>query len=111
MNRTEVGAARPNNDALDNTPASFLNASAAYLPIGMMVILEVAFFSSDVSVVGHRISAEVNAFSQSFFNGLKHGSKILLWYAAWVREGMDSRTPENLVGVNIADAGNNTLVY
>ena len=105
MNGTKVGAARPNNDALDNTPASFLNASAACLPIGMMVILEVAFFSPDVSVVGHRISAEVDTFSQSFFNGLKHGSKILLRYPVWAREGVDSRTPENLVGVNITDTG------
>jgi len=39
MNGTKVGAARPNNDALDKTPASFINASAACLPIGMMGLL------------------------------------------------------------------------
>ena len=111
MNRTEVGATRSNNDALNNPPASFLSASMTYLPIGMMVILEVAFFAPDVSVVRHRISTEVNTFSQSFFNGLKHGSKILLRYSVWVRKGMDSRTPENLIGVNITDTGNQTLVH
>ena len=84
MNRTEVGAARPNNDTLNNTPASFLNASAAYLPIGMMVILEVTFFSSDVSVVGHRISAEVDTFSQSFFGSLKHFFEIFVWNLVWM---------------------------
>ena len=105
MNGTEVGAARSDNDTLDNTPASFLNASAAYLPIGMMVILEVTFFSPYVSVVGHGISAEVNAFSQSFFNGLKHGSKILLRYLVWARERVNSGAPENLVGINITDTG------
>ena len=111
MNGTKVGAARPNNDALDNTPASFLNASAAYLPIGMMVILEVTFFSPDVSVVGHGISAEVNAFSQSLFSRPKHRLKIFLRYSAWVRERMNSGAPQDFIGVDITDTCYERLVH
>ena len=110
MHRAEVGTTRPDDDALDYTPTSFLSASAACLPISMMVVLEATFFSSDVSVIRHRVSAQINAFSQSLFHCLKHRLKILPRDSVWAREGMNSGAPENFIGVDIADTGNQTLV-
>ena|SRR3989344_3037748 len=111
MHRAEVGATRPDDDALDHTPTSFLSASVACLSISMMVVLEVTFFSSDVSVIGHRVSAQINAFFQGLFYCLKHRLKILPRDSVWAREGMGAGVPENFIGVNIADTGNQTLVH
>jgi len=111
MRRTEVGATRADNDAFDDTPAILRASISASFFVSLMIVLEITFLSLDVAIIRHRISAEIEALPQCFFHCLKHGFQVSLRDFVGVREGVDSDAPENLIRVDIADTGNQTLVH
>src|SRR3989344_4372647 len=111
MRRAEVSAMCSNDDAFDNTLAPSLDASTACLPVNMMMVLEATFFSLDISIIGHRIPAKINAFFQNLFNSFKHSLKVFLRNLVWAREGVNPSAPENFIGIDIANTRNHTLIH
>jgi len=111
MHRTEVGATRADDDAFDDTPAILPAAFTASFLVSLMIFLEITFLSFDIAVIGHRISAQIETLLQCFFHCSKHGLQVFLRDFVGMREGVDSDAPENLIRVDIADTGNQTLVH
>lgn len=74
----KVGASSAYSHLLKNTRTTFLGTFSSMLLISAVVVLEFASSSFDIAVVGHRISAEIYTFFQSFFSGFEHGSKMFL---------------------------------
>ena len=111
MNGAEVGAARTYDNTSDAPSTPTLATNFTRTSVGVMMILELAPLSLDISVVGHGVSAQANAFSQSFFNRPKHRLKIFLRYSAWVRERMNSGAPQDFIGVDIANTSDERLVH
>ena len=72
MHGTEVGATRANDDTFDNTPAIPPATFTASFLVSLMIFLKITLLSLDVAIIGHRISAEIEALPQCFFHCLKH---------------------------------------
>ena len=111
MNGAEVGAARTYDNTSDAPSTPTLATNFTRTSVGVMMILELAPLSLDISVVGHGVSAQTNAFSQSLFSRPKHRLKIFLRYSAWVRERMNSGAPQDFIGVDIANTSDERLVH
>ena len=68
MHGAEVGATGADHDAGDRAFAARLTASSLIFLIRAMVFLELTSLSSNVSVVRHRISTQVDTFLQKSFH-------------------------------------------
>ena len=70
MNRAEVGA-----PASDDHPLYYpfiFGAFFASAAIGFVVVLEITSFTLDISIVRHRISAEIDTFLESCLHRREH---------------------------------------
>lgn len=68
MLRAEVGTTCPDDDTFNDARATTFATEEARASVSTVAVLEVTFFSLNVSVIGHRVSAQINTFSQSLFN-------------------------------------------
>ena len=107
----EVGGSATYSHLLKNTITTFFRTFRFVFLISFVIFLKFTFLASDISIVGHGISAEINAFSQSLFSRPKHRLKIFLRYSAWVRERMNSGAPQDFIGVDITDTCYERLVH
>ena len=76
MNRAEVGGAGSNEQALDNSITAAPQTLLALASICLMMVLEFAALALDISIVAHRIAAEVDAFLQHFLHGFEHEFEV-----------------------------------
>ena len=93
----EVGGSATYSHLLKNTRTTFFRTFRFVFLISFVIFLKFTFLASDISIVGHGISAEINAFSQSFFGGFKHFFQIFLRYFGRKGKGVHRCSPENFV--------------
>ena len=107
----EVGAPGADDHPLESARAILFAAAGLVPAISAVVFLELTLLAHDVSVIGHRVAAEVDAFLQNFFHDAEGEFQVFLRHVFDQREGMDAGAPENFIRLNVADAGDERLVH
>lgn len=97
MNWAEVGATGAYNNPGNHALASGFRARFTGTAVSAMMFLEFALLSFNISIVGHRVAAEIYAFFQNLFHGSKHQFKLFVWNGFRDRKRVYTSAPKDLV--------------
>lgn len=81
----EVGTASADNDASDDAFTAEFSARLFGSVISLMVFLEFALLSFDISIIRHRVTAEVYASLKRTLQNNKHEFELFLGNGFWQR--------------------------
>ena len=105
---TEMGGSAAENDAFDGSFAT--NARLAFAVVDAVKELEAAFFAVGVDVVSQGAASVIDRAAENQFDGAIEAEDLLASQPIGGDCGINPRVKERLVGVNVADAGDQTLI-
>ena len=103
-----MGGSAAENDAFDGTFAT--DARLAFAVVDAVKELEATFFAVGVYVVSQGAASVIDRAAEDQFDGAIEAEDLLASQPIGGDGGMNPRVKERLVGVNVADAGDQTLI-
>ena len=111
MNVTKVGTPAAETETVDDAFTTPPPARFAGISVSFVVVMKFAVNAQRVSVVGNRVTAEIDTFFQDFFHGPKKSLKDFLGQVLHGTQRVNTGKPKYLVRVNGSYTGDNFRIH